>query len=255
MTTSQATSMQEQRLYRLSPSDFSFGWNDCRRCLYLKYVLGLKRPSGPFPSIFGTIDRAMRARYAGVKIAADGLPALSEANPAVGARDTHERRVESAPFTDPDYPAVALVVAGKLDCLVLLDAGGVIVEDFKTSAVKADYRPLYGRQLGMYGWALAHPAKGEGVEIATTRLVVYEPTSYEDEPGGARKLVGRESICDLGYDARQLIEFFRAVMALFSGPVPLAPPTCGFCEWDAMVATKAREKDARAEGASSPWAA
>jgi len=49
--------------YKLSPSDFAFLWEECKRCFYLKVVRGFARPRMAFPQIFNAIDSAMTARY------------------------------------------------------------------------------------------------------------------------------------------------------------------------------------------------
>ena len=71
----------EQRPGRLSlaPSDFAFLWDECPRCFYLKVVRKERRPHMPFPKVFGTIDRAMKAFYMGqrtVALAADMPPGV-----------------------------------------------------------------------------------------------------------------------------------------------------------------------------------
>ena len=50
---------------KLSPSDLTFLWDECKRCFYLKYVHSIHRPSAPFPGIFSTIDRLMKGYYEG----------------------------------------------------------------------------------------------------------------------------------------------------------------------------------------------
>jgi hypothetical protein len=37
--------------WTLSPSDFAFLWEECKRCFYLKIVSGFRRPGGPMPKI------------------------------------------------------------------------------------------------------------------------------------------------------------------------------------------------------------
>ncbi|EKD87781.1 MAG: hypothetical protein ACD_35C00212G0001, partial [uncultured bacterium] len=32
-------------LYKLSPSQLTFAWDECPRCFYLDVVLGIKRPA------------------------------------------------------------------------------------------------------------------------------------------------------------------------------------------------------------------
>jgi len=46
--------------WSLSPTDLTFLWDECRRCFYNKVVLRQARPRGPFPKVFGAIDRAMK---------------------------------------------------------------------------------------------------------------------------------------------------------------------------------------------------
>ena len=45
-----------QQLYKLSPSDFAYLWNDCKHCYYQKVKLGVVY-SSPFPAMFGRINR------------------------------------------------------------------------------------------------------------------------------------------------------------------------------------------------------
>jgi len=41
----------------LSPTDLSFLWQECPRCLYRKVVLGQPRPRAPFPALASRGDR------------------------------------------------------------------------------------------------------------------------------------------------------------------------------------------------------
>lgn len=52
--------------FRLAPSDFAFLWEECKRCFYLKVHKKLYRPRAPFPSIFNTIDLAMKLHLRGL---------------------------------------------------------------------------------------------------------------------------------------------------------------------------------------------
>ena len=48
---------------KLSPSELTFLWDECPRCFYLKVTGRFSRPSTAFPSIFSSIDRAMKNHY------------------------------------------------------------------------------------------------------------------------------------------------------------------------------------------------
>ena len=51
--------------WKLSPSDFAFLWEECKRCFYLKVARGFYRPRTPFPGIFSVIDRLMNEYFNG----------------------------------------------------------------------------------------------------------------------------------------------------------------------------------------------
>ena len=80
------------RSWTLPPSDFAFLWEECRRCFYLKVVHGIRRPSGPMPKIFTTIDLAMKHCFAD-KRTEEILPELPP-----GRIVMSDRMVESAPI-------------------------------------------------------------------------------------------------------------------------------------------------------------
>ena len=46
--------------WRLSPSDFAFLWEECKRCFYLKVVKEFYRPRSLMPKIFNVIDAQMK---------------------------------------------------------------------------------------------------------------------------------------------------------------------------------------------------
>lgn len=43
-------------MYKLSPSDFAYLYEECKHCYYLKVRRGIERPKGVFPAIFGAIN-------------------------------------------------------------------------------------------------------------------------------------------------------------------------------------------------------
>ena len=50
---------------KLSPSDLTFLFDDCKRCFYEKVKNNNPRPSTPFPKMFNTIDNLMKLHYEG----------------------------------------------------------------------------------------------------------------------------------------------------------------------------------------------
>ena len=55
------------KLFKLSPSDFGFLYDECKRCFYLKVKHNFTRPRGIMPSIFIKIDGIMKDYFEGFK--------------------------------------------------------------------------------------------------------------------------------------------------------------------------------------------
>lgn len=206
--------------WKLSPSDFAFLWDECRRCFYLKVVMGIPRPAGPFPKIFGMIDGAMRAHYADkpLNLAAAGAPA--------GMLDTKERTVESAPYGN-------LYIKGRTDGIAELQDGGYAVVDFKTSAVKGEYLPKYQRQLEAYAYALENAA-GKGhraAPVTTLGLLVFEPSAIAGAAQGIN-LNGAISWIPMERNAAAFLGFLDEVATVCdSGAPPRASAECSYCAY------------------------
>jgi hypothetical protein len=164
---------------KLSPSDLTFLWDECKRCFYLKYVHGITRPAAPFPSIFGTIDRLMKEYYQG-RSTADLDPALPAGRVRFG-----EKWVESVPLTLPPHD-LQCYIKGKFDTVVAFDDGSFGVVDFKTAEPKPSHVQFYGRQLHAYTYALEHPAAGKFSlsPISELGLLVVAPHAMDVTASG-----------------------------------------------------------------------
>ena len=171
--------------WKLSPSDFAFLWEECRRCFYLKVVSDFKRPSTPMPKIFTTIDQLMKQRFAGRRTeeVVSGLPG--------GVFEYSEHWVESRAVAIPGNTS-SCFIRGKFDTVARFADGGFGVGDFKTSARNSEHIPLYARQLHAYACALEQAAPGR-LALSPVRclgLLVYEPSVFEHQPGGNCSLSG-----------------------------------------------------------------
>lgn len=54
--------------WKLSPSDFAFLWEECKRYFYLKVVNGYVRPRTIMPKIFTVIDNEMKNFFSGKQL-------------------------------------------------------------------------------------------------------------------------------------------------------------------------------------------
>src|SRR2546427_1474545 len=143
--------------FRLSPSDFAFLWEECKRCFYLKIVKGFRRPSSPMPKIFTNIDLQMKQCFAG-KRTAQVVPALPG-----GVFEYSEKWVQSGPIVVPGH-AAQCVIRGKFDNAIKFDEGGYGIDDFKTSARNEEH--------------VAAPGHLSLKPVSRLGLLVFEPCIF-----------------------------------------------------------------------------
>ena len=130
---------------RLSPSDFAFLWEQCKRCFYLKVVHGIRQPSMPMAGIFKKLEGLQMAFYEGRRTE-EVLPALPPGTIRCG-----ERAVESEPVPVEGGPG--WYVYGKIDSLIEFDDGSWGILDFKTTRITPGKAETYSRQLNACGTA------------------------------------------------------------------------------------------------------
>jgi hypothetical protein len=213
------------RVWRLSPSEFGFLWDECRRCYYLRVTQKYTRP-GAFPKIFTAIDGQMRLRFDG-KRTEEVLPELPP-----GKLDCGDQRVQCAPIRLPNVNC-ALEIRGKLDALVRFDDGSVAVVDFKTASVSGRNVETYTRQLSAYAYALENPAPGFlGLRpVRRLGLLIFEPQAFSSESRAA-SLSGSLHWQEIPVSHDAFLKFLREVATVLDLPVP-PPPTegCPWCEY------------------------
>ncbi len=222
--------------YKLSPSDFGFLWEECKRCFYLKVARGFDRPSQPFPNVFNVIDRQMKACFEGARSEnmAPGTP------PGIIAY--RDEWVQSVPLELPGRGATCFI-RGIFDTVVKLDDGGYSVIDFKTTELKPGLARRYSRQLHAYAVALEHAASGNlsAGPVSSLGLLVYSPTAFAKEGAGGAALKGNLTWVEIERDDGAFREFLDGVLGVLESPEPPAPdPKCGMCRY-------------RAEGRRTGW--
>lgn len=134
-------------MYKLSPSDFAYLYEECKLCYYLKIKMGIQRPQLPFPGVFS----ALNTRLQGALIGKD-LRELSPVLPA-GTVESQEGFVESKPI-----PSTKVYIKGKYDLLVQQPDGTYLIVDFKISQPSEEKIAKYQTQLQAYHYAFEHPA-------------------------------------------------------------------------------------------------
>ena len=212
---------------KLSPSDLTFLWDECPRCFYLKYIHGILRPAAPFPSIFGAIDRLMKAQFA-------GHPASDlDASLPPGVVTVTEQWIESLPISLPGH-AQACFIRGKLDAIIEFSDGSYGVVDFKTSAPTQAQIPFYSRQLHAYAYALQNPAPGRVSRSPISRLGLYVETPHATLASTTSEISFhfRSTWLEVPYLESGFLDFIDQVLALLELPEP--PPageSCTYCQY------------------------
>jgi hypothetical protein len=215
--------------FKLSPSDFSFLWEECQRCFYLKVARGFRRPQMPFPKIFTVIDGQMTACYSG-KRTEEICPELPGGTVRFG-----QKWVRSRPIHLPGQDATCYI-RGRFDTVVAFDDGTYGVIDFKTSSRRGEHIPLYRRQLHAYAYALENPAPGSlGLgPISRLGLLIFEPSSYEHLPDQTAHLGGAVTWVPMERDDGTFLAFLGQVVSVLAQPAPPAPsPDCPWCQYRA----------------------
>jgi hypothetical protein len=212
---------------KLSPSDLTFLWDECKRCFYLKYVHGITRPSAPFPSIFGTIDRLMKGYFQGRP-----TQALDSSLP-VGIVQFGEKWVESTPVSIPGH-TLQCFIKGKFDSVVAFDDKSFGIVDFKTSEPKTSHVHFYGRQLHAYAYALEHPApnKFSLSPISKLGLFIVAPNAMDVTASGQIAYLGGVTWLEIPRDDASFVQFLSEVLGVLEQPTPpAAGETCPYCQY------------------------
>lgn len=213
--------------FRLSPSDFGFVWNECKRCFYLKAARGIYRPFGGFPKIFTSIDRAMKEQFEGRELS-ELIPELPKGTVMTGKKD-----VTSVPIEVPGHPGKCYIY-GNFDVVAKFAEGGYAVIDFKTTEISAEKAGLYSAQLHAYAYALEHPAEGAtGLKPVTQLgLLCVEPRTAERAPDGTYALKGKSKWIPIPRDEAGFMKLIGGVLDVLSKPEPPAPgERCQWCQY------------------------
>lgn len=210
--------------YRLSPSDLTFLWDECRRCFYLKVKHNFRRPALPFPSIFTTIDGLMKGFF-------QDLPTQAlEASLPPGRVLLASKKVQSAPIAFAGHSETC-VLAGSFDSLLAFDDGSYGLVDFKTAEPKPHHTNFYGRQLHAYTYALEHPAAGHLslAPISRLGLFIVQPNEMQRQRDGRIAYLGTVTWLEIQRNDAAFLDFLDEVMAVLEAPAP--PPPAENCPW------------------------
>ena len=204
-------------MYKLSPSDFAYLWNDCKHCYYQKVKFGITY-SSPFPAMFGRINKLLQTSIMGMNLR-DVHPDLPS-----GIITVQEGFMKSKPI-----PGTNTYLSGRFDILTKLDDDTYAIIDFKiTTPDEEKILKKYSSQLHAYKFALENPLEGEPIKISKMGAVSIKPDEM--------KLVNGKVIFTATPTWHPIVEnmdnFFKLISDIskvLSGPLPPTTATCNLC--------------------------
>ena len=208
-------------LYKLSPSDFKYLWEDCKHCYYQKVKLGVIPHSGAFPAIFGRLNKLLQDSVMGTNLH-DIHPDLPS-----GIVDVQEGFLRSAPIPG----AEKCYISGRFDILTRLDDGTYTVIDFKITNPDEDQIRKFSSQLHAYKFALENPANGKPpVRISRMGLVSVTPESI-DRVDGKLVFTACPKWHAIDEDMNGFFSMIKDIAALLEGDLPTPSSTCSLCKY------------------------
>jgi CRISPR/Cas system-associated exonuclease Cas4 (RecB family) len=215
------------QLYKLSPSDLTFLWDECKRCFYLKVARGYRRPGIPFPKIFTRIDLLMKDYYL------DKSTKVIHADLPDGKVYTTGKWVESDIIHFAEHHAECYL-KGIFDTVLKFDDGSYAVVDFKTTEINDEHIPFYTRQLQAYAYALEHaaPTKLSLKPISRLGLLCFEPRHMDKDDEGRLTYRGQAAWQECSLDETAFLKQIEEVLDVLELPEPPeAGEKCEFCKY------------------------
>ena len=213
-------------IYKLSPSDLTFAWDECHFCFYLKVKHNIVLRTA-FPGIFGKMANLTSGFYLGrsaQEIHKDLPP---------GTVQFREKFVRSAPISFPGSSS-QVYLSGRFDAVIAFDDGTYGIVDYKTSDPHEEHVAFYSRQLTAYAYALEHPAP-DALHLAPVSrmgLFIITPNLYERNADNDMIYTNRTTWMDVPRDDQAFLALLAEVLALLDSPNPPKPSeTCGVCNY------------------------
>ena len=204
-------------MYKLSPSDFAYLWNDCKHCYYQKVKNGISY-SSPFPAMFGRINKLLQTSIMGMNL-----------------RDVHPElpsgiiTVQEGFMKSKQIPGTNTYLSGRFDILTKLDDGTYAIIDFKiTIPDEEKIFKKYTSQLHAYKFALENPLEGEPIKISKMGAVSINPDEMKLVNG---KIVytTTPSWHPIEENMDDFYNLIKEISTVLGGPLPPTSATCNLC--------------------------
>jgi CRISPR/Cas system-associated exonuclease Cas4 (RecB family) len=206
-------------MYKLSPSDFAYLYEECKLCYCLKVKHGIYQPSMPMPGVFSAINTRLQGKLVG-----KNLKSLSGDLPD-GEVVRQEGWVDSI-----IVPETSVYIKGKYDLLVKNPDETHTLIDLKISQPGEDKIEKYKTQLTAYKFSLENPKEGNPIKITHMGLLIFYPDAVSFGDGTAQISFPPKWL-EVPVDEGGFFKFIKAIDKLLSGPMPEESKTCKWCQY------------------------
>lgn len=200
---------------------------ECPRCLWLYFREGLKRPSGPFPSLPGGFDLLFKRYFDGFRRKGELPPELAGIVEAKLFDEMDKLDVWRNNWKGirAEFPELKLLLKGAIDDLLVNKKGEFVPLDFKTRGypTKEDTAAHYQTQLDLY--ALLFEKNGYTVADYGYLLFFWPQTYAEKSADFETELVKVDISPERGMATLQ------EVVKIVGGQQPPAHSNCEFCKF------------------------
>ncbi len=213
---------KNNNLYKLSPSDFKYLWEQCKHCYYRKVVYGVPQPSIGIPSIFSKMNGQVQSSVIGKNLH-DLCPDLPS-----GTFVLKEGFLKSKPIP----PTNKCFVLGRFDLLTKFDDGTYGVIDLKITDPKDEDLYKFENQLHAYKFALENPLNDINTitKISKMGLLIISPESV-DISGGGLHFLAKPVWVEFKENEQKFLDFIDEVVCFLKQPIPESSASCKWCQY------------------------
>mgnify|MGYP001618078108 CR=1 FL=1 len=206
-------------MFKLSPSDFKYLWEECPHCFYQKVHHNIRQPSIGIPSIFTRMAGLLQKSIQGINLQ-ELVPEAPSGNFMLD-----EGFLKSKPL-----PSGKSYINGRFDLLVQFDDGTHGVIDVKMTDSKDEDLNKFDRQLHAYKYALENPAEEEPMIISKMGLVIVSPTDIKPHQGYLY-YKAKPTWKEIPINMDKFFSFVNEMESLLEKPAPAPSQTCAWCQY------------------------
>lgn len=213
--------------YKITPSEMTFLYEECKHCFVNRVKYGIDRPSIPIPGIFSRIA-SLQKEYHSDKRTEDFCPELPPGKVVLG-----EKWIQSKPISFEGTDSTCYI-KGRFDVVMELDDGTYLIGDFKTGNPSEEKTEMYGRQLHAYTYSLEHPEEGSLSlgPITKLGLLYFTPDKYDQVEVTRQILEGDLTWIEVERNDENFLQFMNDVVILLDGESPpFDPDNCNWCKF------------------------